>query len=176
METQKITRENLKKIHDVACPTWKIKLEEYATRNPFGDEIELTSEEVNEMFNASDAKQKSILNSYLKEIRAGIMSKVTSYEDACKVLNLDINESKTPYERLCIIIKALNEGWYPDFKNGDEYKFYNYFHMDNGVFSYCHTTYYFSNVYVPSALYLKSAELAKYAVEIALKEYKEVYI
>jgi hypothetical protein len=176
METQKITRENLKKIHDVACPTWQKKLQVYATRNPFGNEIELTSEEVDEMFNASDAKQKSILNNYLKQIRTDIMSKVTSYKDACKVLNLGINESITPYERLCIIIKALNEGWYPDFKNGNEYKFYNYFHMDNGVFSYFHTYYNYSNVSVPSALYLKSSELAKYAVEIALNEYKEVYM
>ena len=56
MEKQIITRENLKAIHDVACDGWKTKLADYAKRNPFQLEIELTQAEVDEMFNASDAR------------------------------------------------------------------------------------------------------------------------
>jgi len=58
MKAQTITKENLKKIHDVACTTWKSKLEAYANRKPFDCEVELTGEEIEEMFAASDSNQK----------------------------------------------------------------------------------------------------------------------
>lgn len=177
MKTQKISKENLKKIHDVACDSWKKKIEGYANRKPFDSEIELTENEIDEMFAASDAKQKQVLSKlFVKEIK-GIMGKVTSYKTACEVLGLSTETKRTPFERLCIIIKALNEGWWPDFKNSNEYKYWNYFIIRNGVFSYYVTSYCRNtSMYVPSALYLKSRELAEYAAEIALEDYREVYM
>ena len=66
MEKQKLTRKGLKEIHSVACPNWRDVLEHYGSRNLLEDYIELTQEEVNQMFNASDDKQKSVLSKYLK--------------------------------------------------------------------------------------------------------------
>jgi hypothetical protein len=175
MKPQTITKENLKKIHDVACTTWKEKLEGYAKRKPFDCEVELTGEEIEEMFSASDANQKQVLSQFFVKERNGIMGKVGSYDDACKVLGIS-NEKRTPYERLCIIIKALNEGWYPNFNNSSENKYWNYFRMIDATFSFYGVAYLSYSLNVPSALYLKTRELADYAVEIAFEEYKETYL
>ena len=61
MKNYTITREQLKKIHDVACFDWKEKITEYAGRNPFGDTIEFTQTEVGEMFKAASLSQTVIL-------------------------------------------------------------------------------------------------------------------
>ena len=38
----KVKKSDLGKIHNVACSTWKSRLETYAQRNPFDDSIELS--------------------------------------------------------------------------------------------------------------------------------------
>lgn len=172
---QIITKENLKKIYDVACSTWKTKLTQYAIRNPFGNEVELTSDEVNEMFDASDEKQTKILNKFLKRYN-GVMDIVTSYETACDSLGVKPNKNVTPYEKLTTIIKALNQGWYPNFDNADERKYFNYYQKKNGVFSFFAVDYYHSNMFVPSALYFKDEKTARYANDKFFEEYKELYL
>ena len=172
---QIITKENLKKIHDVACSTWKEKLTQYAIRNPFGNEVELTSDEVNEMFDASDEKQSKILNKFLKRDN-GVMDIVTSYETACDSLGVKPNKNVTPYEKLTTIIKALNQGWYPNFDNADERKYFNYYQKNNGVFSFFDVDYNDSGMNVPSALYFKDEKTARYANETFFNEYKDLYL
>ena len=67
MDTQKLSRKGLKEIHSIACSTWKNTLEQYGSRNPLEDYIELSQKEIDMMFNASDDNQKSILSKYLKQ-------------------------------------------------------------------------------------------------------------
>ena len=67
MKTQELTRKGLKEIHEVACQAWKDTLKKWGKRNPLENYIELTQEEVNSMFQASDEEQKSILLKYLKQ-------------------------------------------------------------------------------------------------------------
>jgi len=59
--TKTVKKSDLKKIYDVACSTWQGKIEKLATRNPFGDDVELTQSEVDEMFKASDSSQTRVL-------------------------------------------------------------------------------------------------------------------
>jgi len=61
MKKYEIRRQELKKIHDVACNDWKEKITEYALRNPFGNTIEFTQIEVDEMFKAATLEQLPIL-------------------------------------------------------------------------------------------------------------------
>ena len=61
MKKYTITRDQLKSIHDVACGRWMEKITEYAGRNPFGNTIEFTQEEVDEMFKASSKAQTPVL-------------------------------------------------------------------------------------------------------------------
>ena len=189
MKNHSISKENLKKIYDVACPSWQAKLEDYAKREPFSSEVELTSAEVNEMFEASDEKQTKVLVKYLAKPKT-ILGEIKSFEDACAKLGItdsdnEINILKslsTPNRdkliamyRLEIIAKALNDGWYPNFNNDDEYKYFNYFRMVNGVFSFYFVTYIDTAMHVPSALYFKSSEIAKHCSKIAFEDYKTLY-
>lgn len=172
MNTQKISKENLKSIWDVACPTWKEKLASYASRNTWENYVELSGDEVNEMFEASDVPQTKILLKFLKKEISDITQRVTSYETACKELGVEALV-RSPFEKLSIIIKALNQGWKPDWKNKSEYKYYNYYEADsngNPVFCGCRCGY--TTWYYPSALYYKNRELALYGQKIADNEYK----
>lgn len=62
-----VTKEQLKEIHDVACDSWKSKIEKYTLRNPFGNTIEFKQIEINEMFEAATATQKPVLVSIFGE-------------------------------------------------------------------------------------------------------------
>ena len=81
----------------------------------------------------------------------------------------------TSYEQLCSCIKILNEGWYPNWENEAEYKYWNLFKM-NGGFSFWRTTYNNTDAYVPSALCLKDVETANLAKHILLELYEKVYL
>jgi hypothetical protein len=61
MKTNSISRTDLGEIYDIACNTWKTKLEKLALRNPFSDTIELTQSEVDEMFKAATPDQRPTL-------------------------------------------------------------------------------------------------------------------
>lgn len=72
-----------------------------------------------------------------------ITDKVKSFEDACKHLGLNPNDLPVVYMlpekdrksiiafyKLTIIIRALNEGWEPDWSNWDKWKYYNWFYVE----------------------------------------------
>jgi len=67
METQRLSRKGLKEIHSIACTAWKSTLEEWGNTNPLEDYIELTQEQVNNMFKACTSTQLAIVSKYLKE-------------------------------------------------------------------------------------------------------------
>jgi hypothetical protein len=107
---------------------------------------------------------------------------VTSFEDACIKLNIipiDLKLLKDKhliaYYKLSIIIEALNEGWYPDWDNDSQMKYFAYFNKNSGVFSCYSTDYNISDMIVPSALYLKSEDLAYYIGNYFIDLYKDIY-
>jgi hypothetical protein len=61
MKNYTITREQLQKIHDVACSGWQGEILKYSRRNPFGNTIEFIQEEVDAMFKASSLSQTAVL-------------------------------------------------------------------------------------------------------------------
>lgn len=109
-----------------------------------------------------------------------ITEKITSYEDACKELNLNPEnlpvvdmlpekdrKSIVAYYKLVIIIRALNEGWEPDFSNHNALKYLNYIWVDSTGIAYTYTTYTasYTDAYGGSRLCFKNRELAEYARE-----------
>ena len=177
---QTITKTNLKAIHDIACAGWKTKITNYANREPFASEVNLEQSEIDEMYKESDDAQKKVLDKFFVR-KKSIIDRIKSFSDACVELGLkesDVFSSSDDkdikaYKKLKVIVKALNEGWYPNW-NTDEYKYYNWWTL-RGVFCFysCSNFYCYSGV--PSALCFKSAELSKHAAKIALEEYKEFY-
>lgn len=112
--------------------------------------------------------------------------RIKSFEEACAVLGLDPTQlpvvTNLPekdqnaiiaFYKLTIIIRALNEGWEPNWKNWDEYKYYNYFFVRSGSGFVCSDARYTcTDSDVGSRLCFKSRELAEYA----LSQFKELYL
>lgn len=135
--------------------------------------------------NGNDEIKKFLINAYGKEhFLVDIKDRVTDYESACRELGIEPltekdfgilteKDRKKYFNRyvLTIGIRALNEGWEPDFQNHDEYKWYNYPYTDGkSGFSFdCH--YLLSLVYAGSDLYYKSKELAEYGQNIFRQQY-----
>jgi hypothetical protein len=60
-KTYQVKKAELEQIHGVACGDWKTRIAELTLRNPFGDGIELTQTEVDEMFAAATESQRPVL-------------------------------------------------------------------------------------------------------------------
>jgi hypothetical protein len=119
-----------------------------------------------------------------------IKERVKTFEDACKVLGIQQSEltvsgelendfkSLSAYAKLIIITRALNEGWVPNWKDGDEYKYYPWFDLSSGsglryVDVYVSRT---SYSYVGSRLCFLSSDLAEYAGKQFKKLYEEYFL
>ena len=124
-----------------------------------------------------------------------IISKVKNFEDACQVLGiepkipdfsfLDKIEEKAQiaHFKLIIIIKALNEGWKPDWSNGKWDKWFPWFWFDNdngssssGRFSFDVSVHLCTASACGSRLCLKSEELADYVGQEFIELYKDYYV
>ena len=99
-----------------------------------------------------------------------ITDRVKTFDDACEVLGINrltFSDSDTPdeiaYKKIKIIVKALNEGWAPNWDNSSEYKYYPWFDMTKNGFSGVFSDRWFACTTVGSRLCFKNAELAKYA-------------
>lgn len=116
--------------------------------------------------------------------------KITSYEDACKVLNIQpINEevfnafpkedqrSMLAYHKLTVITRALNNGWKPNWDDQNEWKYYPLFRYVNAGLSYAITNFAAANssAYVGSRLCFPTSALAKYAAEHFADLYRDYY-
>lgn len=130
-------------------------------------------------------KLKKIIDK--KEYSKDITQRVKSYEDACKILNIDPQEL-LPYSKpldahgrainavtkLIIIAKALNEEWEPDWENNNEYKWYPWFRMQSGfAFSFTFYVFSYTRTHVGSRLCFKTETLAEYAGKNFESIYKE---
>ena len=123
-----------------------------------------------------------------KENEEEITKYITSYEHACKILNLKtltlddysnlpIDEQKQAFalHKLKRIIKVLNQGWEPNFDNSNEYKYFPYFDMRNLSFSYHYCNNWYYNSLVGAGLLFKELKSLEYAVKIFLNEYKDFH-
>jgi hypothetical protein len=113
-----------------------------------------------------------------------ITDRIKTFGDACDELGIsetNFNETTRTYcddtiayEKLKIIVRALNEGWLPDWKNENEYKYWPYFTLlvgGNAIYG-THAGLVCVNSYnapaataanIGSRLCFKSRDLAKYA-------------
>ena len=121
-----------------------------------------------------------------------IKDKVKSFEDACKVLDITpsvpvVTGIPEKYQKplianyqLMVIAEALNEGWTPDWSNGEWDKWHPWFDMDDsssaGRFSFYGADSLYSLSFVGSRLCLKSEELAEYAGTQFLELYRELFV
>ena len=121
-----------------------------------------------------------------------IKDKVKSFEDACKVLDITpsvpvVTGIPEKYQKplianyqLMVIAEALNEGWTPDWSNGEWDKWHPWFDMDDsssaGRFSFDVADLRRSVSVVGSRLCFASEALADYAGTQFLELYRELFV
>lgn len=149
--------------------------------------LKLSREKALEAYTSGDAERKQFLiDLYGKEnFLVDVKDRVTDYESACEELGispLSIGDfSCLPEEdrdrafnrhQLTIGIRALVEGWKPDFKNHDEYKYYNYFYFDSsGKISSGVDYFYYRYSFVGFDLCIKTRKKAEIIEKIFRQEY-----
>jgi hypothetical protein len=146
MEVLKIDGKKAKKLYPTASPEWKATFEDTFGKEYFSQKI---------------------------------TDRVKTFEDACEVLGIATSLSGTDtkdeiaYKKLKIIIKALNEGWTPDWSNTNQRKWYPWMKWNGSGFgfstSYCDR--WAAVTTVGSCLCFKSEELAIYAT----KQFEAIY-
>ena len=67
----KVTRDEFKKIYDVACYEWKQKLSNLIAEQPFNDMLEFTGQQVKAMLDASTKSQEPIVRAVFHEYDDG---------------------------------------------------------------------------------------------------------
>ena len=137
-----------------------------------------------------DEDNSSFENIVFKKKPSEITDRVKTVEDAYKELGEHDAEVRTlrqlesitslskrvvDSQKLVVVIKALNEGWYPDFENENEYKYFPYFYMENGCQVLRSVYFWFTHASVPAPSLLKSDKLVRYIASQFLDLYRSVY-
>ena len=127
---------------------------------------------------ANDKGKKMLENLFGKKVFLGnVMDRVKTFEDACAELGIDFGDACphlqkngdynaiVAFSKALIITRALNEGWTPDFNNGNWDKFYPYFDMRSSAGGFRFDDYGHGRgiTSVGARLCFKSEELARYA-------------
>ena len=137
-----------------------------------------------ELYPSASSDLKGILeDTFTKQFfSTKITDRVQSFEDACKELDIDPDEQycdrhdspdDIAYKKLKIIIRALNEGWKPDWNNSSQPKYWNWFYFDSPGFRFDFAGCDYAYSVVGSRLCFKSRELAEYAAKQFLDLYKQ---
>lgn len=123
-----------------------------------------------------------------KVLTQKITDRIKTFEDACNELGIDPEhfveivgymepKDELAYRKLKVIVKALNEGWEPNWNDSSERKWRPWFYLNAPGFrfydSYCDLT--SSSSAGGSRLCFKSEELCNYAAQQFLDIYKDLY-
>jgi hypothetical protein len=144
--------------------------------------IQITAQKALELYPTAAGTFKSLLEEEFGKdfLSQDITDKVKSFEDACAQLGISVSDvlsgSDTPdeaaYKKLKVIVRALNQGWTPDWTDGDQYKHYPWFDLSSGSglapYDFVHL---YSSSFVGSRLCFKTRELAIYAS----KQFTSIY-
>ena len=79
------------------------------------------------------------------------------------------------YEKIKLIVRAINQGWVPDWNNIQQRKSFPWFDVSSSGFgfSYSHSFYEYTYALVGSRLYFESEEKCEYAAKQFIEIYKQ---
>ena len=154
--------------------------------------LEITRQAAIKAHDEASTKGKTLLeNLFGKRVfQKDIKERIKTFDDVIRELGDDPEEFKNAisimeepdeiaYVKLKLIAKALNEGWTPDWSNGEWDKWYPWFKMDDsssaGRFSFNASDDQRSDSSVGSRLCFKSKDLATYAGTQFLDIYKDFF-
>ena len=106
----------------------------------------------------------------VQDVLAHHMLTEEEFDEKCA----DLTADEKAYRFLKMLAECLNEGWQPDWNNDDQYKYYPWFYMGGSSGFRCDDYASWRSLSrVGSRLCFKSAELARYAGEQFLNQYKK---
>lgn len=154
--------------------------------------LQITKKDALKALKEANSESKKVLkNLFGSQLSDDIKERVKTFEDACAEEG-KTPESVLPYKdpqddherglnamaKMLVIAKALNEGWTPDWTNGNQRKWYPWF-KHNGAgfgFSFSYCVYTDSHSDVGSRLCFQTEELADYAGKQFIKEFNDFLI
>lgn len=169
-KNQTVPFQGMKEIYEIACQGWKKTISEWTS--PFSD-TNLSSKQVEEMYEAADPKQKIILDKWL--------NKKDELEDKLENLQLPFKNPKTQVEKavnsliqMACIAEHYNEGTVLKWENTNQYKYqpYKYFSVGRWVFCYCYWSF---SADFPLACCFKDSQSAIKAYETYPQIYDDFY-
>lgn len=117
---------------------------------------------------------------------------IKTFLDACKALKIDpkkalpklagtpirFQKAQMAYAKLLIIAAALNEGWTPDWDNGNEWKYWPWFWMNKPGFRFAGSYYSYTDTITSggSRLCFRTRELSDYAGKTFLSLWEEMMV
>ncbi|MCL1653836.1 hypothetical protein M2T28_14530 [Elizabethkingia miricola] len=155
--------------------------------------LEITQEAAVKAYSEASKNGKLLLENLFgkKVFLVDIKERIKSIEDAINELGENddevivlralevagINNHILYTQWLVVITKALNEGWEPDWGNGQWDKWFNWFNMPskNGRFSFDSSDNLRSYSFCAARLCFKSKELAEHAANQFLEVYEKSY-
>ena len=142
--------------------------------------VKLSDATARSIYPNADANLKKILEESfgVSFFSQKITDRIKTFEGACKelginpsqLLSCDDTSDEAAYKKLKVIVKALNQGWIPDWNNSSEYKYYPWFNLKGGFVFFVYD-YHFQYSAVGSRLCFRSRELAEYAA----KQFESIY-
>lgn len=155
--------------------------------------LQISEQQARKMYSTASKELKEILESSCgKEVLSGnIMDRVKTFEDACKelgrqpynvdsLMKLGLTKNDIAYQKMVVIVEALNEGWKPDVCNSDVERWYPWFKPNGSPSSFAFDGSVYANECAlagsGSRLALKSEQLAKYCGKQFIELWKEMLL
>lgn len=155
--------------------------------------LQISEQQARKMYSTASKELKEILEaSCSKEVLSGsIMDRIKTYEDACKELGrepydekqlekLGLTKNDIAYQKIVVIVEALNEGWKPDVCDSNVERWYPWFKPLGSPSSFAFCVSYYDNEYASagsgSRLALKSEQLADYCGKKFMELWKEMLL
>jgi hypothetical protein len=139
------------------------------------DILQITKENALLAYEQGTTNQKEMLVRLFGNIfYKNIFERVTSFEDACSVLGVCVSDilsrndtkDEIAYKKLKRIAEALNEGWKPDWEDGNQYKYtLRGYDFDGVGFSDVDYRSWLNLTTVSSRLCFKSREVVEYVIK-----------
>jgi hypothetical protein len=146
-------------------------------------ELKIKKETAKKIYaDAPDSLKEILVETFGREcFQKRTFNEIKTFEDACEELSvipgdvtgIGCTSDEIAYKKLKVIVKAINQGWIPDWSNSDQHKWNPWFNLSSG-FGFSYTAYYYdySNSSVGSRLCFESEEKARYTANQFLDLYK----
>jgi hypothetical protein len=145
-----------------------LKIEKETAKRLFPDVPDWFKEELQKEFGEATFKKRKF-------------SDIKTFEDACEELGISTDmffgtetTDEVAYKKLKVIIKAINQGWVPDWDNKAQKKWWPWFILSSGFgFSDSYFDYDGTGAGVGSRLCFESAEKSNYAANQFIGLFKD---